>query len=94
MAADTRGVTEGYHEETRIVSALTSRVADVKDGWTRGSNLNTSGATAVSEIYADLSALIASYGALAERDTAEFDGLGVLIEVEDAQDAQVCEVAP
>ena len=94
MAADTRGVTAGYHEETRVVSALTSRVADVKDGWTRGDNLDTSGATAVSEIYADLSALIATYGALAQGDTGEFDQLGVLIEVEDAQDAQMCEVAP
>ncbi|WP_181088433.1 hypothetical protein [Rathayibacter rathayi] len=50
----------------------------------------------MSEISADLSALVASYGAAAEKDTVEFDQLGVSIEVQDAQDAQdaqVCEVA-
>ncbi|WP_181026463.1 hypothetical protein [Rathayibacter tritici] len=51
------------------------------------------GTTVVSEIYSELSTLIAAYGALAQKDTGEFDQLGVNIEVQDAQDAQVCEVA-
>ncbi|MDR6865507.1 hypothetical protein J2Y69_000089 [Microbacterium resistens] len=74
------------------MSTLTSRVAGTTDGWNRGDGLNVPGVTVVSEIYADLSALIASYGALAQKDTGEFDQLGVNIEVQDAQDAQVCEV--
>ncbi|WP_181026639.1 hypothetical protein [Rathayibacter rathayi] len=47
----------------------------------------------MSEIFAGLSALVASYGAAAGKDTVEFDLLGVGIEVQDARDAQVCEVA-
>ncbi|PPG96956.1 hypothetical protein C5C00_07780 [Rathayibacter rathayi] len=58
-----------------------------------GGDLNVSGVTVVSEIFAGLSALVASYGAAAGKDTVEFDLLGVGIEVQDARDAQVCEVA-
>ncbi|WP_181026208.1 hypothetical protein [Rathayibacter rathayi] len=47
----------------------------------------------MSEISAGLSALVASYGAAAGKDTVEFDQLGVGIEVQDARDAQVCEVS-
>ncbi|AZZ48155.1 hypothetical protein [Rathayibacter rathayi] len=87
------GVVDGFHEQTRTVSTLTSCVAETSGGWDRGGDLNVPGVAVVSEISADLSALIASYGALAQRDTGEFDQLGVNIEVQDAQDAQVCEVA-
>jgi hypothetical protein len=89
MDADTRGVRDGFHLDTRNVSTLTSRVAGTKDGWDRGSNLNVPGATAISDT--DLSTVIATYGALVQKDTGEFDQLGVNIEVQDAQDAQVCE---
>ncbi|AZZ49057.1 hypothetical protein C5E02_15125 [Rathayibacter rathayi] len=68
-------------------------MAETKDGWDRGGDLNVSGVTVVSEIFAGLSALVASYGAAAGKDTVEFDLLGVGIEVQDAQDAQVCEVS-
>ncbi len=88
MAADTRSIREGFHLETRKVSTLTSRVADTKDGWTRGDNLDVPGAKTVSEIYNDLSNVIASYGALAQKDTSEFDQFGTNIEVQDQEDAQ------
>ncbi|WP_181070416.1 hypothetical protein [Rathayibacter rathayi] len=42
----------------------------------------------MSEIFAGLSALVASYGAAAGKDTVEFDQLGVSIEVQDVQDVQ------
>ncbi|QIM16216.1 hypothetical protein G7067_06955 [Leucobacter insecticola] len=87
MASDTRGIQEGFHEEARTVSKLTSRVAGTKDGWTRGDNLNVPGAKAVSEIYSDLSELIALYGALAESDAGEFGKFGVNIVVQDKEDA-------
>ncbi|PPF24346.1 hypothetical protein C5D07_01865 [Rathayibacter tritici] len=93
MGSDTRGVRDGFHEETRIVSTLTSCVAGASGGWDRGGDVNVPGVTVVSEISADLSALVASYGAAAGKDTDEFDQLGVGIEVQDAQDAQVCGVA-
>lgn len=89
MNANTRGISDGFHEETRKVMSLTSRVAAVKDGWTRGDNLNVSGVTAVSEIYAELSSLIAAYGVLAQKDTVEFDQFGVNIEVQDRMDARL-----
>ncbi|NRD09637.1 hypothetical protein [Rathayibacter agropyri] len=91
--AGTRGIRDGFHDETRNVSALTSRVAETKDGWNRGDGLNVTGTTVVSEIYSELSTLIASYGAAAQKDTNEFDQLGVNIEVQDAQDAQGGEVS-
>ncbi|WP_181026473.1 hypothetical protein [Rathayibacter rathayi] len=47
----------------------------------------------MSEIFAGLSALVASYGAAAGKDTVEFDLLGVGIEVQDVQDAQGGEVS-
>ncbi|MWV32535.1 hypothetical protein [Rathayibacter iranicus] len=75
------------------MSTLTSCVAETKDGWDRGGDLNVPGVTAVSEISADLSTLIATYGAAAQTDTNEFDQLGVNIEVQDAQDAQGGEVS-
>ncbi|MHC2187365.1 hypothetical protein ACVLV4_003037 [Rathayibacter agropyri] len=56
----------------------------------RGDGLNVTGTTVVSEIYSELSTLVASFGAAAQKDTGEFDQLGVNSEV---QDAQVCEVA-
>lgn len=84
----TVGVQEGFHEETRDVSTLTTRVAGTKDGWTRGEPLNVPGAKTVSEIYADLSALIAAYGSLAQKDTEEFDQFAVNIEVRDREDAK------
>ncbi|NRD10157.1 hypothetical protein [Rathayibacter agropyri] len=59
----------------------------------RGDGLNVTGTTVVSEIYSELSTLITSYGALAQKDTGEFDQFGVSIEVQDAQDAQGGEVA-
>lgn len=83
----TRGIGEGFHEETRKVSSLTSPVADTKDGWTRGEPLKVPGATAVSEIYAELSSLIATYGSLARKDTEEFQRFGVNIVVQDREDA-------
>ncbi|WP_181098222.1 hypothetical protein [Rathayibacter rathayi] len=43
----------------------------------------------MSEIFAGLSALVASYGAAAGKDTVEFDQLGVSIEVQDAQGGEV-----
>ncbi|WP_164861122.1 hypothetical protein [Rathayibacter rathayi] len=43
----------------------------------------------MSEIFAGLSALVASYGAAAGKDTVEFDLLGVGIEVQDAQGGEV-----
>ena len=84
----TRAIQKGFHEETRKVSALTSHVAETKDGWDRGDNLNVPGAKAVSEIYADLSAVIASFGTLAQKDTGEFQKFGVNIEVQDREDAR------
>lgn len=84
----TRGIQEGFHEETRRVSTLTSRVAEVTDGWDRGEPLNVPGAKAVSEVYASLSTLIATYGALAQKDTKEFEKFGVRIEVQDREDAK------
>ncbi|AZZ55984.1 hypothetical protein [Rathayibacter iranicus] len=70
------------------MSTLTSGVAETSDGWEQGGDLNVPGVTAVSEIHADLFRLIGTYGALAQKDTGEFDQLGVSIEVQDAQDAQ------
>ncbi|PPI04372.1 hypothetical protein C5C43_02345 [Rathayibacter rathayi] len=64
-------------------------MAETKDGWDRGGDLNVSGVTVVSEIFAGLSALVASYGAAAGKDTVEFDQLGVSIEVQDAQGGEV-----
>ena len=93
MGSDTRGIADGFHEETRTVSTLTSCVAETKDGWDRGGDLNVPGVTAVTEISADLSTLVASFGAAALKDTNEFDQLGVNIEVRDARDAQGGEVA-
>jgi len=84
----TRSIHEGFHEETRKVSALTSGVAGVKDGWDRGKPLEVPGAKAVSEIYADLSGLIATYGALARKDAEAFTDFGVRIEVQDREDAK------
>ncbi|NRD09449.1 hypothetical protein [Rathayibacter agropyri] len=75
------------------MSTLTSRVAETKDAWDRGGDLNVPGVTAVTEISADLSTLVASFGAAAQKDTNEFDQLGVNIEVQDAQDAQGGEVS-
>ncbi|PPG86604.1 hypothetical protein C5C47_11835 [Rathayibacter rathayi] len=75
------------------MSTLTSCVAGTGGGGDWGGDLNVSGVTVVSEIFAGLSALVASYGAAAGKDTVEFDLLGVGIEVQDARDAQVCEVA-
>jgi len=84
----TRSIREGFHEETRKVSTLTSRVAETKDGWDRGDKLDVPGAKAVSEIYAELSALVAGFGALARKDAVEFDRFGVNIEVQDREDAR------
>lgn len=84
----TRAIQKGFHEETRKVSALTSHVAETKDGWDRGDNLNVPGAKAVSEIYADLSTVIASFGTLAQKDVGEFQKFGVNIEVQDREDAR------
>lgn len=84
----TRSIQEGFHEETRKVSALTSAVAGTKDGWDRGEPLNVPGAKTVSEIYSELSGLIASYGSLAGTDAAEFESFGVSIEVQDREDAK------
>ena len=88
MGADTRGIRDGFQEETRSVAALTSRVAGTTEGWNRGGNLSVPGTETVSEIYADRSVLLATYGALAQKDTGDFDEFGVSTEV---QDAQVCE---
>ncbi|OJX78155.1 hypothetical protein [Leifsonia sp. 71-9] len=84
----TRSVRDGFHEETKKVSTLTSRVASTKDGWDRGEPLNVPGARTVSKIYADLSSLIATYGELARKDTEEFDRFAVNIEVQDREDAK------
>ena len=84
----TRSIREGFHEETRKVSTLTSRVAETKDGWHRGDNLEVPGAKAVSEIYAELSTLISGFGALARKDAGEFARFGVNIEVQDREDAR------
>lgn len=84
----TRSIRKGFHEETRKVSALTSHVAGTKDGWTRGEPLNVPGTNTVSAIYAELSTLIATYGALAQKDIAEFERFGVNIEVQDREDAK------
>ncbi|AZZ49825.1 hypothetical protein C5E02_11730 [Rathayibacter rathayi] len=65
-------------------------MAEAGGGGDWGGDLNVPGVTVVSEISAGLSALVASYGAAAGKDTVEFDQLGVSIEV---QDAQVCEVS-
>ena len=70
------------------MSTLTSRVAGTTDGWTRGDNLEVPGARSVSELYAELSEVIAAYGALAEHDAAEFARFGVNIEVQDREDAK------
>lgn len=83
----TRGISDGYHEETRKVSTLTSEVAGIADGWTRGEPLKVPGAETVSAIYADLSSLISTYGALVQKDAAEFEKFGVRIEVQDREDA-------
>ncbi|AZZ50033.1 hypothetical protein C1O28_13225 [Rathayibacter rathayi] len=64
-------------------------MAEAGGGWDRGGDLNVSGVTVVSEIFAGLSALVASYGAAAGKDTVEFDLLGVGIEVQDAQGGEV-----
>ncbi|MGH1525865.1 hypothetical protein ACRAWC_18155 [Leifsonia sp. L25] len=84
----TRSIQKGFNEEARKVSTLTSRVAETKDGWERGDNLNVPGAKAVSEIYADLSTVIAGFGVLAQNDTGAFQKFGVNIEVQDREDAR------
>ncbi|WP_431219079.1 hypothetical protein [Leifsonia xyli] len=84
----TRSIREGFHEETRKVSSLTFQVAGTKDGWVREEPMNVPGAKTVSEIYADLSRLIATYGALAGKDAWEFDQFGANIEVQDREDAK------
>jgi len=84
----TRSIHEGFHDETRKVSALTAHVAGIKDGWVREEPMNVPGAKTVSEIYGTLSGLIATYGALAQKDTKEFDHFGVSIEVQDREDAK------
>lgn len=43
MGSDTRCLGDGFPEETRIVSTLTSRVAETREGWDRSA---TSGAVA------------------------------------------------
>lgn len=78
----------GFHDETRKVSSLTSHVAGIKDGWVREEPMNVPGAKTVSEIYSDLSALVASYGHLAQKDAADFEHFGVSIEVRDKEDAK------
>ncbi|MFF2772923.1 hypothetical protein ACFVUP_38070 [Streptomyces bacillaris] len=83
----TRSISEGFHEESRKVSSLTSPVAGTNDGWTRGEPVKVPGATTVSEIYAELSSLIATFGSLAQKDTKEFERFGVNIEVQDREDA-------
>lgn len=82
-----RGIKAGYHEETVKVSTLTSPIANTKDGWSRGDNLNTTHTKQVSKIYNDLSTLIASYGKLAQKDAKEFKQLGVKIQEEDRRDS-------
>ena len=84
----TRGIKEGFHQEARKVSELTSGVTEIKDGWTRGEPLRVPGASTVSEIFQELSALISRYGQLAKKDSEEFAGFGVQIEVEDREDAK------
>ena len=88
MGSNTRGVSDGFHEETRKVSALTSPVASVRDEWERPKHVNVSGVEAVSEIYAELSRVVAAYGAVIKHDAQEFDRFGVLMRVQDAQDAR------
>ena len=85
MAA--RGIKEGFHQEARKVSELTSGVAELKDGWTRGEPLRVPGANTVSEVFHELSALIGKYGQLAKKDTEEFARFGVQIEVQDREEA-------
>ncbi|MBS7576418.1 MULTISPECIES: hypothetical protein [unclassified Enterococcus] len=82
------GVKSGYHDETMKIASLTSKVAGVKDGWTRHDNLNTTQAGRVSKIYADFSSLVALYGSLAQKDVKEFNQLGVNIEVQDEEAAK------
>jgi hypothetical protein len=77
----TRGIREGFHQETRKVSELTSGVAELKDRWTRGEPLKVHGASTVSEIFQELSALIGN-------DSVEFARFGVQIEVQDREDAK------
>lgn len=91
MSTDTRGIREGYHEETRQVGVLTDRVLDAPEIWVRGADLEVPSVVLISEINAEVSGAVAAYGALAERDTAEFAVFGVNIEVQDAQDARACE---
>lgn len=50
--------------------------------------MNVPGAKTVSEIYAALSSLVATYGGLAQKDAHEFDNFGVNIEVQDREDAK------
>jgi hypothetical protein len=88
MASTTRSIHEGFHEETRKVSTLTSHVAGIKDGWVREEPMNVPGAKTVSEIYATLSSLVATYGALVQKDAHEFDHFGVNIELQDREDAK------
>lgn len=83
-----RGIQTGYHTEIVKVAKLTSSVAMTRDGWTRHNRLDTRQAKRVSQLYNDLSTLLATYGKLVQKDITAFEQLGVKIETEDKADSR------
>ncbi|MDR0899596.1 MAG: hypothetical protein LBM27_04500 [Lactobacillaceae bacterium] len=82
-----RGVDDGYHQETRKVSTLVSRVAKVHDGWNRSEHLKATQMNRVSKLYGRISKVISDYGELASKDVKAFHDLGLKIKIEDQLDA-------
>jgi hypothetical protein len=83
-----RGIKDGYIEQTATVKSLVSSVANVKDGWTRSDNLETQQAQRVSNIYNKISVVVAKYGELAKKDVKEFNEMGLKIIRDDREDTK------
>jgi hypothetical protein len=88
MAMAKRGVKDAYFGEANSVEEKAKAVANIKDGWTRNSNLKTTQAQQVSNIYEELTKIIAQYGEFAKKDAKEFIKFGEQIVREDEEDAK------
>jgi len=81
-------IDSGFHLEVEKVAQLAAAVSEMNGTWNRDHPTNTSGATTVSELAAELSRLVAQFGELAQHDIAEFGKFGMNIEVRDREDAK------